>query len=48
VDAQVADGSALCPDATMPAFASHPNPNALVDDVLAYLKAMARHKQKPQ
>lgn len=34
-------------NATMPAFASHPDPDALVDDVLAYLKAMALHKQKP-
>lgn len=34
-------------NATMPAFASHPNPDALVDDVLAYLKTMAKHKQKP-
>ena len=35
-------------NATMPAFASHPNPDALVDDVLAYLKTMARHKLKPK
>jgi mono/diheme cytochrome c family protein len=35
-------------NATMPAFASHPNPDALVEDVLAYLKTMARHKQKPR
>jgi mono/diheme cytochrome c family protein len=33
---------------TMPAFASHSNSDTLVDDVLAYLKTMARHKQKPQ
>ena len=33
---------------TMPAFTSHPNPDALVADVLAYLKTMARHKQKPE
>lgn len=35
-------------NATMPAFASHPNPDILVEDVLAYLKTMARHKQKPK
>ena len=35
-------------NATMPGFAAHPNPDALVDDVLAYLKTMARHKQKPK
>lgn len=34
-------------NATMPAFASHPKPDVLIDDVLAYLKAMAGHKQKP-
>lgn len=34
-------------NATMPAFAAHPEPDALIDDVLAYLKTMARHKQKP-
>lgn len=34
-------------NATMPAFASHPNPNLLADEVIAYLKAMARRKQKP-
>jgi len=35
-------------NATMPAFASHPDPDALVDDVLAYLKTMAQHKQEPR
>lgn len=35
-------------DATMPAFASHPDPDALVDEVLAYLKVMAGHKQVPE
>jgi mono/diheme cytochrome c family protein len=34
-------------NATMPAFASHPSPDTLVDEVLAYLKTMAQHKQKP-
>lgn len=33
---------------TMPDFSSHPKPDVLVDEVLAYLKTMARHKQKPQ
>lgn len=35
-------------NATMPGFASHPNPDALVDEVLAYLKTMAQHKQEPR
>jgi mono/diheme cytochrome c family protein len=35
-------------NSTMPSFASHPDPNGLVADVLAYLKTMARHKQKPE
>jgi mono/diheme cytochrome c family protein len=35
-------------NATMPAFDTHPDPDALVEDVLAYLKTMAQHKQKPQ
>ncbi len=34
-------------NATMPAFATHPQPDVLIDDVLAYLKTMAGHKQKP-
>jgi mono/diheme cytochrome c family protein len=34
-------------NATMPAFATHPQPDILIDDVLAYLKTMAGHKQKP-
>lgn len=34
-------------NATMPGFAAHPHPDLLIDDVLAYLEAMARHKQKP-
>ncbi|WP_162914164.1 c-type cytochrome [Taklimakanibacter lacteus] len=34
-------------NATMPAFSAHPEPDMLVADVLAYLKAMALHKQKP-
>lgn len=34
-------------NATMPGFASRPDPDSLIDDVLAYLKTMARHKQKP-
>ncbi len=34
-------------NATMPGFASHAEPDALVADVLAYLKAMALNKQKP-
>jgi len=34
-------------NATMPAFASHPKPDLLADEVLAYLKAMAGRKQKP-
>jgi mono/diheme cytochrome c family protein len=34
-------------DATMPTFATHPNPDALVEDVLAYLKAMASRKRPP-
>lgn len=34
-------------NATMPAFATHPKPDALIDDVLAYLKTMVGHKQKP-
>lgn len=33
---------------TMPSFASNPDPDALVVNVLAYLKIMAKHKQKPQ
>jgi mono/diheme cytochrome c family protein len=32
---------------TMPAFGSRPDGDKLVDDVLAYLKTMARHKQAP-
>lgn len=35
-------------NATMPAFSSHPDPDTLVNDVLAYLKTMARHKQEPR
>jgi mono/diheme cytochrome c family protein len=35
-------------NSTMPAFASDPNPRALVEDILAYLKTMTQHKQKPQ
>jgi len=35
-------------NATMPAFASHPNPDALVEDVVAYLKTMAQNKRKPK
>jgi hypothetical protein len=35
-------------NATMPAFASHLNPDALVEEVLTYLKTMAQHKQKPR
>jgi mono/diheme cytochrome c family protein len=34
-------------NATMPGFASHPHPDVLVEEVLAYLKMMARHKQAP-
>jgi mono/diheme cytochrome c family protein len=34
-------------DATMPDFASHPDPGSLVANVLAYLKAMARNKRAP-
>jgi hypothetical protein len=35
-------------NATMPAFASHPDAGVLVEEVLAYLRTMARHKQKPR
>jgi mono/diheme cytochrome c family protein len=35
-------------NSTMPDFASHPKPDVLVDEVLAYLKTMAKYKQKPQ
>ncbi len=35
-------------NATMPTFASHPNPDVLAEEVLAYLKAMAGHKQEPE
>ena len=34
-------------NSTMPGFASHQDPKALVADVLAYLKTMAQHKLKP-
>lgn len=34
-------------NATMPGFASHPQSDVLIGDVLAYLKAMAGYKQKP-
>lgn len=43
----IMDPRAIRYNATMPAFAGHPRPDALIDDVLAYLKAMAGHKQKP-
>lgn len=35
-------------NSTMPGFASHPDPDKLVDEVLAYLKTMAQNKQKPE
>jgi CRP-like cAMP-binding protein/mono/diheme cytochrome c family protein len=35
-------------NSTMPGFAAHEKPDAFVDDILAYLKTMAQHKQKPQ
>ncbi|MGE0237280.1 MAG: cytochrome c family protein [Parvibaculaceae bacterium] len=44
----VMDPRAVRYNATMPGFAAHPDPNRLVDDVLAYLKTMAQHKQKPR
>jgi cbb3-type cytochrome oxidase cytochrome c subunit len=35
-------------NSAMPAFATHSNADALVEDVLTHSKTMARHKQKPQ
>lgn len=35
-------------NSTMPGFASHPDPDKLADEVLAYLKVMAQNKQKPE
>jgi mono/diheme cytochrome c family protein len=35
-------------NSTMPGFASSPDPDAPVEDVLAYLKTMARNKQRPE
>ena len=35
-------------NATMPGYASHADPDTLVNDVLSYLKTMARHKQEPK
>ncbi len=35
-------------NATMPTFASHPDPDVLAEEVLAYLKTMAGHKQEPK
>jgi hypothetical protein len=34
-------------NSAMTAFASHSNADALVEDVLTYLKTMAQHKQRP-
>lgn len=44
----IMDPRAIRYNATMPAFASHPDPDTLIDDVLAYLRTMAGHKQKPE
>ncbi|MGE0006056.1 MAG: cytochrome c [Parvibaculaceae bacterium] len=44
----VMDPRAVRYNATMPGFAAHPDAERLIDDVLAYLKTMARHKRKPE